>query len=79
MPIYTVEKDGFRTMVEALNPQYQLPYKDYFSRTAIPELYERTREQIAAKVKKIHNIFQLQLIYSHHVLPIPISVLPSIT
>ena len=51
MPIYTVEKDGFRTMVEALNPRYQLPHKDYFSRTAIPELYERTREQLAAKVK----------------------------
>ena len=42
MPIYTVEKDGFRVMVEALNPRYQLPHKDFFSRTAIPELYERT-------------------------------------
>ena len=52
MPIYTVEKDGFRAMVEALNPRYQLPHKDFFSRTAIPELYERTREQIGAKIKK---------------------------
>lgn len=57
MPIYTVEKDGFRAMVEALNPRYQLPHKDYFSRTAIPELYERTREQIAAKVKKESQYF----------------------
>ena len=29
MPIYTVEKDGFRAMVEALNPRYQLPHKNY--------------------------------------------------
>ena len=51
-PIYTVEKEGFREMVDSLNPRHQLPHKDYFSRIAIPELYERTREQIAAKVKK---------------------------
>ena len=42
MPLYIVEKDGFRALVEALNPQYSLPHKDYFSRTAIPELYEKT-------------------------------------
>ena len=36
MPIYTVEKDGFREMVNALNSRYQLPHKDYFSRIAIP-------------------------------------------
>ena len=52
MPIYTVEKDGFRAMVNALNQRYQLPHKDYFSRTAIPELYERTREEIAARIQK---------------------------
>jgi len=42
MPLYIVEKDGFRALVEALNPRYSLPHKDYFSRTAIPELYEKT-------------------------------------
>ena len=57
MPIYTVEKDGFRAMVEALNPRYQLPHRDYFSRTAIPELYEKTREQIAVKVKQESQYF----------------------
>ena len=52
MPIYTVEKHGFCTMVEALNPRNQLPHKDFFSRTAIPELYERTHKQVAVKAKK---------------------------
>ena len=50
--IYTVEKDGFRAMVEALNPRYQLRHLDFFSRIAIPELYEGTWEQVAAKVEK---------------------------
>ena len=49
MPLYIVEKDGFHVMVEALNPVYSLPRKNYFTRTAIPELYEKTREQIATK------------------------------
>ena len=57
MPIYTVEKGGFRAMVEALNSRYQLPHKDYFSRTAIPELYEKTQEQIATKVKQESQYF----------------------
>ena len=57
MPIYTVEKDGFCAMVEALNPRYQLPHKDFFSRTAIPELYERTQEQIGANIKKESQYF----------------------
>ena len=32
MPLYIVEKGGFRAMVEALNPLYSLPHKDYFTR-----------------------------------------------
>ena len=40
MSVYTVDKPGFREMVEALNLRYQLPHKDYFSRIAIPSMYE---------------------------------------
>ena len=62
MPIYTVEKEVFRTIVEALNPRYQLSCKGSFSRTAIPELYERTQEQIAAKEKKNYRYHQPMVI-----------------
>ena len=44
-------------MVEALNPRYQLPHKDYFNRIAIPSMYEKTREQISLKVKKEAHFF----------------------
>lgn len=57
VPVYTVDKEGFRDMVHALNPRYQLPHKDYFSRIAIPSLYEETRQQLAVKMKKEANYF----------------------
>ena len=44
--MYTVDKPA---MIQALNSRYQLPHKDYFSRVAIPSLYENTREQISQK------------------------------
>ena len=52
VPICTVEEDVFCAMIEALSHRYQLPHKDFFSRTAIPwpELYDQ--DHIAAKVKK---------------------------
>ena len=57
MPVYTVDRSGFRAMVEALNPRYQLSHKDYFNRIAIPSMYEKTREQISLKVKKEAHFF----------------------
>ena len=57
VPVYTVDKEGFRDMVHVLNPRYQLPHKDYFSRIAIPSLYEETREQLAVRMKKEANYF----------------------
>ena len=57
MPVYTVDKPGFRAIMQALNPRYQLPHKDYFSRVAIPSMYENTREQISLKIKKEAHYF----------------------
>ena len=39
-------------MVEALHPQYQLPHTDYFSRVAIPSLYEETRELLCKEMRE---------------------------
>ena len=58
VPVYTVDKEGFRDMVHALNPRYQLPHKDYyFSRVAVPSLYEETRQQLGVRMKKEANYF----------------------
>ena len=55
MPVYTVDKPGFRAMIQALNPRYQLLHKDYL--IAIPSMYENTREQISLKMKKEAHYF----------------------
>ena len=57
VPVCIVDKEGFRDMVRALNPRYQLPHKDYFSRVAVPSLYEETRQQLAVRMKKEANYF----------------------
>ena len=57
MPVYIIDKPGFRAMIQALNPRYQLSYKDYFNRIAIPSMYESTREQILLKMKKEAHYF----------------------
>ena len=36
LPLYSVEKPGFRRMVHTFDPQFELPSQKYFSKTAIP-------------------------------------------
>ena len=50
LPIYTTEKDGFRRLIETLDPRYDIPSAKYMSSTAIPALYEKIREQVASDI-----------------------------
>ena len=45
-PFHTVERQGFREMVHALDPMYELPSRKYFSTTEIPKLYMDVKESI---------------------------------
>ena len=69
VPAYTVDKEGFRDMVHALNPRYQLQHKDYFSRIAIPSLYEETRQNLTVTVQFNYN-FTLAWYSMHDVLQV---------
>ena len=40
LPVYVVEKEGFRQLVETLDPRYEMPSAKYFSKAAIPALFE---------------------------------------
>ena len=51
LPIYSVEKEGFRKMLCTFDAQYDLPGRKYFSETAIPALYASTREKVSADLK----------------------------
>ena len=50
LPIYVVEKNGFKKMMAAFDKRYEVPSRNYFSRTGIPALYETTRETVSKEV-----------------------------
>ena len=50
LPIYMVDNDGFHELISKLNLRYDMPYKDHFSRLAIPSLYEKTEGDIQKKI-----------------------------
>ncbi len=47
---YIVEKKGFRKMMSAFDKRYEVPSRNYFSRTGIPALYETVHEQVKREV-----------------------------
>ncbi|XDV25695.1 hypothetical protein PO909_029568 [Leuciscus waleckii] len=44
MPLSTVTKSGFVTLINTLDKRYSIPSRTYFSQTAIPELYKKCKE-----------------------------------
>ena len=50
LPIYVVEKNGFKKMMAAFDKRYEVPSRNCFSRTGIPALYETTRERVSKEV-----------------------------
>uniref|UniRef100_A0A803JGT7 BED-type domain-containing protein n=1 Tax=Xenopus tropicalis TaxID=8364 RepID=A0A803JGT7_XENTR len=51
----TVEKVGFKQMIKVLDPRYVLPSRNYFSRTAIPNLYQQHRAKVEADLATIRH------------------------
>lgn len=45
-PCSTVEKSGFRHLVQKLNARYQLPSKEYFADVEVPRLYYHAKDHI---------------------------------
>ena len=54
LPIYTVEKEGFRRLTYTLDSKYEIPSAKYFSSVAIPALYEKTRETVAVEIQSAY-------------------------
>ena len=53
MPIYSIEKEGFRKLLYNFDPQYELASQKYFSKIAIPILYSETQDKVAAEIKDV--------------------------
>ena len=53
MPFTTVEKPGFTRMLKVFDHCYEPPSRKYFSKTAVPRLYNITKEKVELELKSI--------------------------
>lgn len=51
MPTATVEKPGFRKIIKHFDRRYQIPSRNYFSRKALPQLFNETRERVLKELE----------------------------
>uniref|UniRef100_A0A8C9FNA3 Zinc finger BED-type containing 4 n=1 Tax=Pavo cristatus TaxID=9049 RepID=A0A8C9FNA3_PAVCR len=54
-PYSFVDNIGFNRLLEYLQPQYSLPSPSYFSRTAIPDMYDNVRQIIISHLKEAES------------------------
>ncbi|KAG8439872.1 hypothetical protein GDO86_005878 [Hymenochirus boettgeri] len=54
-PYSFVNNVGFNRLLEYLQPQYSLPSPSYFSRTAIPDMYENVKHVIISHLKEAES------------------------
>ncbi len=53
LPLHSVEKAGFKRLLAAFDGRYEIPSRNYFSRTALPELYTEIREKIRSELASV--------------------------
>ncbi|XP_041361859.1 E3 SUMO-protein ligase ZBED1-like [Gigantopelta aegis] len=52
-PFSIVSNEGFKDMVEQLDPRYQLPSRTYFAETVIPNMYQECRADVISSLKDV--------------------------
>lgn len=52
-PIQTVEKEGFRKLIQTLDPRYEIPSRKYFSQTRLPQLFTECQERVYNEINNI--------------------------
>ena len=53
LPIRIVEKPGFSRMLKSFDGRYELPSRNYFSRTALPALYTSVKEKMKKEIASV--------------------------
>ena len=53
LPLSTVQKESFRDLVEALDPQYRVLSRTSLKDKVIPEMYEETRQKLLKDLNEI--------------------------
>ena len=55
-PYSIVENAGFKRFVAGLQPKYEIPSREYVTRTGIPRMYEAVRKTIAASMESAGKV-----------------------
>ncbi|MBN3309591.1 ZBED1 protein, partial [Amia calva] len=50
VPLSLVDKTEFRSMLQTFDRQYEVPSRNYFSRTAISELYNKVKPEVMSNI-----------------------------
>ncbi|KAK0132046.1 Zinc finger BED domain-containing protein 1 [Merluccius polli] len=53
LPLLTVEKEGFRRMIHKMDARYNMPSRKYFSKTALPKLYDECRDGLETTLSTV--------------------------
>ncbi len=53
VPLNTVEKPAFKSMLQKFDKQYELPGKTYFSETAVPKMYNTVKTSIKMELMNV--------------------------
>ena len=51
LPLSTVDKPGFRAMLNQFNPHYQLPTRKHFTKVAVPPLVNEVKGKVEEQIK----------------------------
>ena len=68
-PMSVVEDEGFRRLLEHLEPRHCLPSRKYFSETALPDQYKKVCEHISKEIKDVKAMSFTTDIWSSAVCP----------
>ncbi|XP_052413836.1 E3 SUMO-protein ligase ZBED1-like [Carassius gibelio] len=55
VPIATVGKPGFLHLMNTIDKRYNIPSRTYFSRIAIPQMYEHTRDRVMLELRDVEH------------------------
>ncbi|XP_051805338.1 E3 SUMO-protein ligase ZBED1-like isoform X1 [Acanthochromis polyacanthus] len=54
-PIATVERTGFKRLMNTADKRYAIPSRKYFSQTVLPNMFKTEREKVAAELKHLKH------------------------
>uniref|UniRef100_A0A9J7Y5E2 BED-type domain-containing protein n=1 Tax=Cyprinus carpio carpio TaxID=630221 RepID=A0A9J7Y5E2_CYPCA len=55
-PFSVVENEGFRLLVNKLEPKYTIPSRPHFSQTVMPALYRETKSKVIETLRKAYSV-----------------------